>query len=97
MSLEELTETVKGKMGSASIAGTIKFDMGEAGVIRVNGASSPATVDNEDGDADCTIKVSEDDFREIMEGNQDAQAAFMMGKLKVEGDMSVAMQLAGAM
>jgi len=97
MSLGDLTETVKSKMGSASITGTIKFDLGDTGVIRIDGTSSPATVDNEDGDSDCTIKVAENDFREIMDGNQDAQAAFMMGKLKVEGDMSVAMQLAGAM
>ena len=33
------------------------------------------------------------DFMEIADGKQNAQMAFMMGKLKVEGDMSVAMQL----
>jgi len=93
MSLAELTEAVKDRMGNSAISGSIKFDLGEAGVIRVDGG----TVDNEDADADCTIKVSEDDFRGIMEGSQDAQTAFMMGKLKVEGDMGVAMQLATAM
>lgn len=93
MSLAELTETVKDRMGGSAITGSIKFDLGEAGVIRIAGDS----VDNEDGEADCTIKVAEDDFRAIMDGSQDAQAAFMMGKLKVEGDMAVAMQLATAM
>jgi putative sterol carrier protein len=32
-----------------------------------------------------------------MDGSQNAQMAFMMGKLKVEGDMGAAMQLAGAL
>jgi putative sterol carrier protein len=33
------------------------------------------------------------DFLDIAAGNTNPQMAFMMGKLKIEGDMSVAMQL----
>lgn len=98
MSLEDLTNTVRERVSeSSSLSSVIKFDLGETGVIRLDGSKSPPGVDNEDSDADCTIKVSEDDFRDIIEGNQDAQTAFMMGKLKVEGDMGAAMQLAGAL
>lgn len=39
------------------------------------------------------MKVGMDDFIEIANGKQNAQMAFMMGKLKVDGDMSVALQL----
>lgn len=97
MSIEDLTKDVREKMQGASISSVLKFDLGPSGVIRVDGTQSPPAVDNDDADADCTIKVSEDDFREIISGEQDAQTAFMMGKLKVEGDMGVAMQLAGAL
>ncbi|MEO0786608.1 MAG: SCP2 sterol-binding domain-containing protein, partial [Pseudomonadota bacterium] len=52
---------------------------------------------NADGDADATIKVDWDDFQKIRTGDMDATMAFMQGKLKVEGDMSVAMQLQSLM
>lgn len=97
MSLEDMTNTVREKVSGASLSATIKFDMGDIGIIRLVGGDGGPTVDNEDGAADCTIKVSESDFRDILDGAQDAQTAFMMGKLQVEGDMGAAMQLAGAL
>ena len=34
-----------------------------------------------------------DDFKTILAGDLDPTTAFMMGKLKVEGDMGIAMKL----
>lgn len=97
MSLNELTASVQERMGSASLTGTLKFDLGETGVIFVDATQSPPVINNEDTAAACTVKVTADDFRDMMNGDLDAQAAFMMGKLQIEGDMGVAMQLAGAL
>ena len=41
----------------------------------------------------CTVTVGDADFVSIVEGKLNAQQAFMSGKLKIAGDMSLAMKL----
>ena len=40
-----------------------------------------------------TISILDKDWLEIHQGNLNSQMAFMMGKLRVSGDMSLAMKL----
>lgn len=68
---------------------SIKFDLGEDGQIYLEGA----TASTDDKDADCTIAVSKADFIAVAKRELDPMAAFMSGRLKVSGDMSVAMGL----
>lgn len=94
MSLEKITEEMRSRVGAHSpLSAIIKFDFGDEGVVRIDGKSSPTVIDNDDSDADCTVKVTMDNFIQIAEGNLNPQMAFMTGKLRVEGDMSLAMQL----
>lgn len=44
---------------------------------------------------DVTITMTSNDFLDMVEGRLDSMAAFMGGKLKVTGDMMLAMQLQG--
>ena len=46
-----------------------------------------------DPNAQCTITVSDTDFINIINGSLNAQMAFMQGKLKVKGNMGLAMKL----
>ena len=71
----------------------VKLDFGSEGTIMLDGAAQQVT--EEDGAADTTIKVSWDDWQQMAAGQLDGMTAFMTGKLKVEGDMSNAMQLQG--
>ena len=82
--------------GQAWVPGKrVKIDFGDQGAIMLDGAASQ--VSEEDGDADTTIKVGWDDWQQMAAGQLDGMTAFMMGKLKVEGDMSNAMQLQGVL
>ena len=48
---------------------------------------------NDDKGADCTLKMAFSDFDDMINGKLDGMTAFMTGKLKIEGDMGVAMKL----
>lgn len=95
MSLENYTETVRAKVEAANtdLKSTIKFAFNEGGTLFIDGKSKPNTVSNDDAEAQCTVKLGLDDFGKLMSGKLDPTTAFMMGKLKIEGDMGVAMKL----
>ncbi|MBA4095003.1 MAG: sterol-binding protein [Candidatus Accumulibacter sp.] len=94
MSLDQITEQMRSRVGDGgTLNKSVKFDFGSDGVVRVDDTAKPAVVDNQDLPVDCTVKVTMADFMDIASGKQNPQMAFMMGKLKVDGDMSVAMQL----
>ena len=75
----------------------IKIDFGgEDGALLLDGnANSVTEIASDANAADTTIKVSWDDWQAMTAGTLDGMTAFMTGKLKVEGDMSNAMQLQG--
>ena len=74
----------------------VKIDFGgDEGLLMLDGAANQVTED--DGVADTTLKVSWDDWQALADGKLDGMTAFMTGKLKVEGDMSNAMQLQGVL
>ena len=74
---------------------TVKLDFGGDGTIMLDGVGN--TVTEDDGAADTTIKIAWDDWQAMAAGQLDGMTAFMTGKLKVEGDMSNAMQLQGVL
>ena len=47
--------------------------------------------------ADCVIKMDQEDIRAMAKGETNPQAAFMSGKIRIEGDMGLLMQLAPLM
>ncbi len=93
--IEEVTEQLRERFGEDSgLDATFKFDFGDAGLVHVDTSTVPHVVTNYDGKADCTISISLDDFLDMANGELSPTTAFMMGKLKIDGSMSIAMKLA---
>lgn len=59
----------------------------------VDGTGDSNTIVTEDIDADCTITMTMDNFKSIVKGDLNPMMAVMTGKIKISGDMPLAMKL----
>ena len=88
--LEEITSRLKKAVAEQPATGkTVTIDLKGDGFVHISGSE----VTNENAPADCTVIVSKDDLEAMTRGDLDPTTAFMTGKLKINGDMSVAMSL----
>ncbi len=77
------------KIGSDGFDGVAKFMITGEGGIMIDGNGARAG----DEGADVTLTADADTFEAILAGDMDPTAAFMSGKLAVDGDMGLAMKL----
>lgn len=92
--LNEVTSGVARVVGrDCGLGKSVKFDFGADGVVFIDARSVPNVVDNIDRPADCTLKQSIADFLLMSEGKLDSTIAFLRGRLKIEGDLGIAMRL----
>jgi len=92
----EFFEGLPARADQSKLAGmnnSYLFDVDGAGQWHVTIADGVVSVREGDGDADCTITATEDNFQKILSGEQNATSAYMTGKLKIKGDMGAAMKL----
>ncbi|MEP2716013.1 SCP2 sterol-binding domain-containing protein [Pseudophaeobacter sp.] len=89
MSLQNIAEGIRAGLQSKSFEGSLKFDCGSDGVIVLSEGNASTT----DRDADCTIKLSQDNLVKLLKGKLNPMTGVMMGKLKISGDMATAMKL----
>ncbi|MDQ2094816.1 SCP2 sterol-binding domain-containing protein [Rhodalgimonas zhirmunskyi] len=91
--IETAVAALKDKMSGESFAGTAKFVIEGEGSVIVDGSDVRAG----DDDADVTLTADADTFQSMMDGDTNPTAAYMSGKLSIDGDMGKAMQLASAL
>lgn len=92
--IQESIAALTAKLGAADLGGTAKFEIQGQGAIFVDGSSMPPSIAAGDGDADVTISADADVISELMSGSLDPTSAYMSGRLKIDGDMGLAMKLA---
>lgn len=74
------------------LGNTLKFDLGGQQLF-IDGSGEKNRVSVENKPADCTITVSHGDFISLINGRLNPMTAVMSGKVKIDGDMGVAMKL----
>lgn len=77
---------------TAPIGDTIKFVVDDH-VVLIDGTGEKNVISQEDKEASCTIITSADTLMQLKNGDLNPMMAVMGGKIKIKGDMSLAMKL----
>jgi putative sterol carrier protein len=94
MDVPQLTERVRGAVGAESgLDATIKFNFGDQGVIYIDGKSKPNAVTNDDRDSQIVISFTPETLTRILDKQLNPKVALMTGKMKLRGDLRIAMRL----
>ena len=92
---ERMAERIAGR-DLSDINAIFQFDISgeEEGHWTVDLKTSPGTVvTGQSDDADCTIGMGDEDFFNLAIGELDPTMAFMKGKVKIKGNMALALKL----
>lgn len=89
MALQDIAAKMQRGLDKRPLAEVIKFDCGADGAITLEEGRALL----EDRDAQCTIHISEANLEKLIHGKLNPMTAFALGKIKVSGDMVLAMKL----
>ena len=79
-----------------AIGGTIKFIIDDT-VVFVDGTGDKNLVSDSNEEADCTISTSANSLKDMQSGDLNPMTAVMSGKVKISGDMGLAMKVQSLM
>ena len=95
MTFQELNAGVqKAAANAPNLGKSIKLQLDE-GIIHIDMTGDQAKVTNEDKEADTVVMTSVDTLEQLRTGKLNPMMAMMSGKVKIKGDMGLAMKLQG--
>lgn len=90
---EEIKAVIEKQAGNIDPLGSvIKFVLDDQPIL-IDGTGDSNVVSDEDKDADCTITTSAETIAKMKSGDLNPMMAVMSGKVKIKGDMGLAMKL----
>ena len=93
LDMEKILEMVNERAAKAAPLGnTIRFDL-EGEHVYLDGKGDKNVITQEMKAAECMVTLAQQDFHDLLSGDLSPMGAFMSGKIKVDGDMSIAMKL----
>lgn len=88
------TRLLERRAEAAKIGAVYKFVLeGEGGGTFIVNLKDDVGVREDDGPAPCTLRLATQDGIDLLEGRANGQALFFSQRLKVEGDMALALKL----
>jgi len=93
MDYQTILENIRNRAAkNPPLGDTVKFDL-EGQPVFIDGTGNENLVTEQDGEAKCTISVSMENMGKMMRGELNPMMAAMTGKMKIKGDMGLAMKL----
>lgn len=93
MTFETIYPVLSERVAHAEVLGkSIKFDYGDS-FLHIDGTGEGNVTSLEDKAADCVIQMSMNDFLDLVKGKLNPMTAVMFGKIKIKGDITLAMRL----
>ncbi|MDP4712412.1 MAG: SCP2 sterol-binding domain-containing protein [Saprospiraceae bacterium] len=93
MNFDQLYDVFQAQGHKIPVIGkTLKLVL-EEGPIYIDMSGEATAISKEDKEADCTVTTTTATLQGLKDGSVNAMMAVMSGKIKVKGDMSIAMKL----
>ena len=95
MDLDTLADKIRARFEAApKIEAVVLFDFEDDGKILYDGTVDPSIIRlNEDGTAKTTFRCALSTFTGFLDGSKSPDVAYLMGQLKIEGSLGLAMKL----